>query len=56
MSGQGNWVRYMGSDHYLGDKWWCEEVRILRDQSDKVVGFSLDADGGNVQGLRFVKQ
>jgi len=43
-------------DRYLGDKWWCEKVRILRDESDRIVGFRLDADGGNVQGLRFVRE
>lgn len=46
----------LDDDRYLGDRWWCEEVRMLRDQSDKVVGFTLDADRGNIQGLRFVKE
>ncbi|UCD36752.1 MAG: serine hydrolase [Fidelibacterota bacterium] len=43
-------------DHYLGNKWWCEEIEILRDEDDKVTGFTLTADGGNIQNLLFVKQ
>lgn len=43
-------------DNYLGDQWWCEEIKLLRDQNDRITGLTLKADGGNVQKLRFVKK
>ncbi len=43
-------------DNYLGNKWWCEEIRFLRDQNDRITGLTLKADEGNVQKLRFVKK
>lgn len=42
-------------DHYLGSRWWCEEIEIVRDENDQITGFTLTADGGNIQRLRFVK-
>jgi len=43
-------------DRYLGNAWWCEEIEILRDEHDQVTGFTLTADGGNIQHLRFVRR
>ena len=42
-------------NRYLGDRWWCEEINVVRDADDQVTGFTLTADGGNIQKLRFVK-
>ncbi len=43
-------------DHYLGNRWWCEEIEILRDENDSILGFTLAADGGNIQNLLFIKK
>jgi CubicO group peptidase (beta-lactamase class C family) len=42
-------------DRYLGDRWWCEEINIVRDENDQITGFTLTADGGNIQRLLFLK-
>lgn len=44
-------------DHntYRGNTWWCTEIRVTRDAEGHVIGFKLDADNKNVQGLRFVR-
>jgi CubicO group peptidase (beta-lactamase class C family) len=49
------WLLRLDRDHYLGDKWWCEEIEILRDEEDNVAGFTLTADGGNIRNLAFEK-
>ncbi len=42
-------------DRFLGDGWWCEEIDIVRDENDRITGFTITADGGNIQKLLFVK-
>jgi len=45
----------VNGDRYLGDTWWCEEIDIVRDDNDRITGFTVTADDGNVQKLLFVK-
>lgn len=43
-------------DHYIGDQWWFVDLRLIRDENDRVTGFKLNADSNNIQNLLFTKK
>lgn len=40
-------------DYYISDQWWFTKVRFIRNKQNRVQGFLLNADGDQIQNLRF---
>ena len=47
-------LTYSDKDHYVGEKWFFNNVHFTRDKDDRIDGFLLT--GGRVRNLRFDKQ
>ncbi len=48
-------LQQLDRDTYRGNTWWCTEIKLTRDTDDQVTGYKLNADGNNIQNLRFVR-
>jgi CubicO group peptidase (beta-lactamase class C family) len=43
-------------NHYVGDKWWFEGMKVIRKADDSVAGFRMSADNDAVRGVLFEKK
>ena len=41
---------------YIGDKWWFEEMEVVRNADGLVAGFRVNADNDLVQNVLFEKK
>jgi len=46
----------LDTDHYLGNKWWFSSMKVLRDENNKVCGFTVNADQDNIQKMLWIKK
>ena len=48
-------LKYLENDHFIGDKWWWQEMRVIRNSEGEVTGIRINADTNWVQNLLFEK-
>lgn len=49
-------LRRLEKDHYIGDKWWLEEVEVARNADGSVAGLRISADNDSVQDVLLEKK
>jgi hypothetical protein len=42
-------------DHWIGNQWWFKDLKFIRNEHDRIIGFKLNADEDNIQNLLFTK-
>ncbi len=51
-------VRLMpiNANRWVGNQWWFKDLRFIRNEHERIIGFKLNADENNIQNLLFTKK